>query len=387
MDLKYCKILENQKTKKATFFLFGVIGQDINGDRFAQELRFIAETEQIKDITILINTPGGNVFQGFSIIGAFDFLRNLGVKFTLKNVGIAYSMGGVLLSSGENRISVNYGTVMIHDPSFSDERKSKLSESEKELIEKMGDSLATLISNGSGKDKKEIRKLMSKEKTFSSQESLEFGLIDSIEQTGKTIDQSLDNNLKMVACADLYNNSNQKKETMYKMVNEFLGLNTEANETATLNAIKVIKDQLTAKETKVNELENDLTLSNSKLDVLKNENDSIKNEMVREKATKLIENAVKEGKIQKVGYEKWIENAIKDFAGTEELIKGLSGTPGKINAQLGDNGGGDSKRTLAAKYDKLLEDPQAMDEMNPEELKVLENAFNEMNKADVSSMN
>jgi len=209
MDLKYCKILKNQKTKKATFFLFGVIGQDVNGDIFASELRFVAESQGIKDVTILINTPGGNVFQGFSIIGAFDFLRSQGVKFTLKNVGIAYSMGGVLLSSGDDRISVNYGTVMIHDPKFSDESKNKRSDSEKELIEKMADSLSTLISNGSGKKKKEIRDLMSQEKTFSSQESLEFGLIDSIEETGKTIDQSLDNNLKMVACADIYNNSNQ----------------------------------------------------------------------------------------------------------------------------------------------------------------------------------
>ena len=229
---------------------------------------------------------------------------------------------------------------------------------------------------------------MAIEKTFSAQEAKDFGLIDSIEITGKSIDQNLNNTKKMVACAALYNNLNLKKENKMELINKQLGLNAEASEIAALQALKELFDESTSKDSKIKTLTNELKLSNSKVEAMKEENGKIKTEILNEKAKVLIDEAVNNGKIQKEGTEKWIENAVKDFDGTKELLEGLSGTPVDINNSL--EGGkkstsGDIEN--AKKFEKLLDDPIAMDAMDSKERDILEASFNKLNKAEVSRLN
>jgi len=395
MNLLYSKIVQNKQNKKATFFLFGAIGSDVNGDTFANELRFIAETQQINDLTILINSPGGNVFQGYSIIATVEYLQAKGVNIKLKNVGIAYSMAGVLLASGKkgNRTAVNYATTMIHDARFAGENKN-ISDAENSLVQKVGESLALIISEGSGQNIDKVKESMGKETTFTAEEAKEFGIVDEVELTGKQINQELSTDKKLVACAALYNSNINinKKDKKMKLLNEFLGLNAEASEAAALSALRELKEDSAVKDEMVNELQDKLKLSDAKVEAMKKENGEIKKVTVKANAETLINTAVTDGKIQKDGAEKWIENAIKDFEGTKDLLESLSATPGDINAKLKTGGKPTGKKSeieaKAAKFEEMLSDPAKLDALSATEKTELENAFNEINKtAEVSILN
>lgn len=67
-----------------------------------------------KEITIFINSPGGQVYSGLGII---DAMRR--VKSPIKTVviGVAASMAAVILTYGDKRQATKYSTIMFHEPS------------------------------------------------------------------------------------------------------------------------------------------------------------------------------------------------------------------------------------------------------------------------------
>ena len=70
------------------------------------------------DITIYINSPGGSIIDGLALIDFLLELRREGHKITTIALGIAASMAGVVLQSGDVRVMGANAILLIHEGSL-----------------------------------------------------------------------------------------------------------------------------------------------------------------------------------------------------------------------------------------------------------------------------
>ncbi len=82
--------------------------------KFRRYVKELSRTDQ-NTITIEINTPGGEVEAGLSIV---DTIMLSKIKFITRVAGTAYSMGAIILAAGDVRQMFPRSTVMIHEMSL-----------------------------------------------------------------------------------------------------------------------------------------------------------------------------------------------------------------------------------------------------------------------------
>jgi len=68
-----------------------------------------------KPITFVLNSPGGSVIAGLALLDYINKLRTDGHYVTVVVLGMAASMGGILLQAGDNRVIGKYAQVLIHE--------------------------------------------------------------------------------------------------------------------------------------------------------------------------------------------------------------------------------------------------------------------------------
>ncbi len=131
------------------------------------------------EISLYINSPGGEVNQGFAIIDTMNLIQSPVATFC---VGEACSMGAVILSSGDKgkRYSLSNAEIMIHQPSGGARGKSDDVLVHSNCLVKCKDKLIHVLANNTKKSKKEISKLFQTDYYMDSREALKFGIIDII---------------------------------------------------------------------------------------------------------------------------------------------------------------------------------------------------------------
>lgn len=131
------------------------------------------------DINIYINSPGGSVTAGMAIYDTMNFL-NSDVSTTC--IGMAASMGAFLLSSGMKgkRYALPNSEVMIHQPLGGVEGQATEIKIAAEHILKTKEKLNKILSKNTGKTIKQIESDTDRDHFLSSQEALDYGLIDKI---------------------------------------------------------------------------------------------------------------------------------------------------------------------------------------------------------------
>ena len=100
--------------KENIIFLSGVIDDHVANTVIAQ-LLFLQSEDPKKEISLYVNSPGGSVTAGLAIVDTMNHVKN---KVSTVCVGIAASMGAVILSAGEKgkRMALPNAEVMIHQP-------------------------------------------------------------------------------------------------------------------------------------------------------------------------------------------------------------------------------------------------------------------------------
>jgi ATP-dependent protease ClpP protease subunit len=74
--------------------------------------------------TVFIDSPGGDVNAGLAIMNmAFRVQRDYGFQVHMVVLGVAYSMAAILLQSATRRIMEPFGTLLLHEPSWTIEGK------------------------------------------------------------------------------------------------------------------------------------------------------------------------------------------------------------------------------------------------------------------------
>lgn len=77
------------------------------------QIRYLAKQDLKKEITIYINSPGGEVPSGLAL---YDVMKAVECPIRTVCIGMAASMGAILFASGDKREILPHARVMIHDP-------------------------------------------------------------------------------------------------------------------------------------------------------------------------------------------------------------------------------------------------------------------------------
>lgn len=154
---------------------------------FNTTLLRLENEDSSSDILVYINSPGGVVSAGLSMI---DTMNLISCDVSTVCVGMAASMGAMLLMSGEKgkRKILPHSKVLIHQPlqnfGNSFRQTTDLEIAVKEAL-KTKETLYTLIKEATGQPYDKIEKDCDRDYTLSAQEALEYGLVDEIIRTHK----------------------------------------------------------------------------------------------------------------------------------------------------------------------------------------------------------
>lgn len=89
--------------------------------------------QKIRDVHLLLSTPGGNVMNGMNL---YNVLRGLPIHLTTHNVGNVDSIGSAIFLAGEKRYASQHSTFMFHGVSF--QGQGSFSFDQKTLLERIG---------------------------------------------------------------------------------------------------------------------------------------------------------------------------------------------------------------------------------------------------------
>lgn len=133
------------------------------------------------DITIVINSPGGNVTSGLAI---YDWIKgNIKSDIATVAVGLAASMGAFLLAAAGTkgkRYATENTEILIHQPSGGATGQATDIILAAERIQYKKKCLTKILAEASGNSLEKVMNDCERDKSMSAKEALEYGLIDHI---------------------------------------------------------------------------------------------------------------------------------------------------------------------------------------------------------------
>lgn len=128
-------------------------------------------------LTVRINSPGGEVFQGIAI---YNYLRTCGAEVTTVIDGMAASIASVVAMAGNTVRMASNAFLFLHNPGVGIFGNSSELRDMAEWLDKLSTSLVSSYAAKSGADVKTIQEWMDNETTFSAAEAKAAGLCDEI---------------------------------------------------------------------------------------------------------------------------------------------------------------------------------------------------------------
>ena len=158
------------------------LGEEINSvsaNLVVAQLLHLESQDAEKDISLYINSPGGEVYSGLAILDTMNFIKP---QVSTICVGMAASMAAVLLSAGAKgkRFCLPHSKVMIHQPSGGAQGQQTEIEIVAEEIKKTRRELNQILSNASGQPIEKVQADTERDNYLTAVEALDYGLIDRI---------------------------------------------------------------------------------------------------------------------------------------------------------------------------------------------------------------
>ncbi len=164
------------------------IGTDIH-DQMANvviaQLLFLKMEDSKKDISIYINSPGGQITSGLAII---DTMKFLGCDINTYCIGMAASMAAVILSAGTKgkRFALPNSRIMLHQPYGGVGGSSAdISLQAKEILE-LKRIISGIMAENTGQTVERILEDSERDFYMNAEEAVKYGIIDNIAKTGKS---------------------------------------------------------------------------------------------------------------------------------------------------------------------------------------------------------
>jgi len=161
------------------------LGEDVNpttSSLIIAQLLFLESEDPDKEIFLYINSPGGSITDGMGIVDTMNYIK---CPVSTICVGMAASMGAVLLASGEKgkRYATPNAEILIHQPLIAGGGLSGQTTEIKIHADHMvrtRDKLNRLLSEKTGQSLETIEKDTERDNYMTAEQALAYGLIDGI---------------------------------------------------------------------------------------------------------------------------------------------------------------------------------------------------------------
>lgn len=157
----------------------GVPINDYVANVIQAQLLFLESTDPKRDINMFVNSPGGSVIAG---MGIYDTMQYVSPDISTICVGLAASMGAVLLTAGKNgkRTCLKHSRVMIHQPSGGMQGQFSDMEISYKLIREMKKELYEIMAQHTGQPYDKIEEDCDRDYWMKAPEAKEYGLVDEV---------------------------------------------------------------------------------------------------------------------------------------------------------------------------------------------------------------
>ena len=179
--------IEKALLKARRVFLSTAVSSD-SADDLIRKLWYLDITAPGEMITLVINSPGGSIDSGLAI---WDQIKMMSSPVTTLVTGLAASMASVLVlaAAPKRRFATPNARIMIHQPSIHGDFVGPavdLDIQAREIL-RTRDRLVQFYAEATGQSPDKIKLSLDRDKWFTAQEALDFGLIDRIVASHKEV--------------------------------------------------------------------------------------------------------------------------------------------------------------------------------------------------------
>lgn len=159
-------------------FLSGEI-DDTVANLVVAQLIFLEAEDPDKDIYLYINSPGGSITAGMAI---YDTMQYIKCDVSTICIGMAASMGAFLMAAGQKgkRKALPNSEIMIHQPLGGMQGQATDIAIHAQRIIAIKDKMNKILSERTGQTLKKVQKDVERDYFMTSEEALEYGIIDEI---------------------------------------------------------------------------------------------------------------------------------------------------------------------------------------------------------------
>ncbi len=187
--------IRNKSATKAEIVLYGAIGaswfeDSITAKAFSEEIKKLDST--VNEITVRINSPGGDVFDGIAI---YNRLKQHPAKIVVYIDGLAASIASIIALAGDE-VHIGEGALyMIHLPwTMAMGNRNDIENTVNRLMD-VEQQLITIYSKKTKMSRTEIQAMLEKETWMDSDQAIELGFVDqkaqeSVQIAASTIDKA-----------------------------------------------------------------------------------------------------------------------------------------------------------------------------------------------------
>lgn len=161
------------------------LGEDVNpttSSLIVAQMLFLESEDPDKEIYFYINSPGGSITDGMAIVDTMNYIK---CPVETVCVGLAASMGAVLLTAGEKgkRFAMPNSEIMIHQPLIGGgglQGQATEIKIHADHLVRTREKLNKFLSERTGKPLDIIEKDTERDNYMTAEEALKYGLIDGI---------------------------------------------------------------------------------------------------------------------------------------------------------------------------------------------------------------
>lgn len=168
------------QTKDAEIWLYDEIGgggwfnEGISAKKFADDLNAMGK---LNTITVRINSPGGDVFDGIAI---YNILKQNSARVIVNIDGLAASIASVIAMAGDEIHMADNALMMIHEAWTMGMGNAGDFREIADRLDKVNGSILGTYQKKTGKDQQELADMMAAETWMNAQEALDMGFVDNV---------------------------------------------------------------------------------------------------------------------------------------------------------------------------------------------------------------
>jgi len=143
------------------------------------QLLYLAREDPDRDVSLYVNSPGGDVYAGLSI---YDTMQHVPCNISTISVGLCASFGTVLLTAGAKgkRYSLPNSTIHLHQPWGGAQGQASDIEIQAREILRVQDRLRQIISEHTGQPYERVARDTDRDFWMTAEQAVEYGLVDEV---------------------------------------------------------------------------------------------------------------------------------------------------------------------------------------------------------------